>query len=122
MTAVAVIVLYELLLKGFNGGWPSIESVDSLQVACQNVFGGVLLVMLGLELLDTLKVYFAEHQIRMEVILIVAMIAIGRHIILFDYEHSSGLDLIGTAAIIIALAASYFLVKKVRSDSAPPDF
>jgi uncharacterized membrane protein (DUF373 family) len=50
------------------------------------------------------------------------MIAVGRHIISIDYEHSGGLELIGTATIILALAASYFLVKRARGyPSAPPE-
>jgi uncharacterized membrane protein (DUF373 family) len=110
--AIAVVVLYVLLFSGLRNGFPSVESVGSLQVALQNVFGGVLLVLLGLELIDTLKVYFAEHQIRTEVILIVAMMAVGRHVIQIDFEHTGGVELLGTAALIVALAVSYFLVKR----------
>ena len=55
----------------------------------QRGFGGVLVVLLGLELLDTLKAYFSEHHIRVEVIIVVAMIAVGRHIIQLDFEHGS---------------------------------
>ena len=78
-------------------------------------------MLLGLELIDTLKVYFAEHNIRTEVILIVAMIAVGRHIIQVDYHHTGGLELIGIATIMIALAVSYFLVKKSRFEAGPPE-
>jgi uncharacterized membrane protein (DUF373 family) len=120
--AIAVVVLYVQLFAGLRVGLvATLESAGGLQVALQNVFGGVLLVLLGLELIDTLKVYFAEHSIRTEVILIVAMIAVGRHIIQIDYEHTSGLELIGMATIMVALAASYFLVKKSRTDSVRPD-
>jgi uncharacterized membrane protein (DUF373 family) len=120
--AIAVVVLYVVLFAGLRAGLgATLESAGGLQVALQNVFGGVLLVLLGLELIDTLKVYFAEHTIRTEVILIVAMIAVGRHIIQIDYEHTGGLELIGMATIMIALAVSYFLVKKSRIDSGPPD-
>jgi uncharacterized membrane protein (DUF373 family) len=115
--AIAVAMLYVLLFTGLRDGLASVESVGNLQVALQNVFGGVLLVLLGLELIDTLKVYFAEHNIRTEVILIVAMIAVGRHIIQIDYEHAGGMELLGTAAIMIALAVSYFLVKRARGSS-----
>jgi uncharacterized membrane protein (DUF373 family) len=120
--AIAVVVLYVALFAGLRVGLAAtLESAGGLQVALQNVFGGVLLVLLGLELIDTLKVYFAEHSIRTEVILIVAMIAVGRHIIQIDYEHTSGLELIGMATIMVALAVSYFLVKKSRTDSVRPD-
>src|SRR4051812_50034789 len=120
--AIAVVVLYAGLFAGLRAGLSAtLESAGGLQVAVQNVFGGVLLVLLGLELIDTLKVYFAEHSIRTEVILIVAMIAVGRHIIQIDYEHTSGLELIGMATVMVALAVSYFLVKKSRIESGQPD-
>jgi uncharacterized membrane protein (DUF373 family) len=116
--AIAVVMLYVLLFTGLREGVTSIESVGTLQVALQNVFGGVLLVLLGLELIDTLKVYFAEHHIRTEVILIVAMIAVGRHIIQIDFHHTGGAELLGMAAVIVALAVSYYLVKRARYGSA----
>ena len=120
--AIAVVVLYLALFAALSTGLgPTLESAGGLQVALQNVFGGVLLVLLGLELIDTLKVYFAEHTIRTEVILIVAMIAVGRHIIQVDYHHTGGLELIGIATIMIALAVSYFLVKKSRFEAGPPE-
>jgi uncharacterized membrane protein (DUF373 family) len=116
--AIAVVVLYVLLFTGLRTGVSSVESVSGLQVALQNVFGGVLLVLLGLELIDTLKVYFAEHHIRTEVILIVAMIAVGRHIIQIDFHHTGGLELVGMGVVVISLAASYYLVKKSRTDTS----
>jgi uncharacterized membrane protein (DUF373 family) len=120
--AIAVAVLYVGLFAALRVGLAdTLESAGGLQVALQNVFGGVLLVLLGLELIDTLKVYFAEHTIRTEVILIVAMIAVGRHVIQIDYHHTGGLELIGIATIMIALAVSYFLVKKSRISSDAPD-
>jgi uncharacterized membrane protein (DUF373 family) len=120
--AIAVVVLYVALFVALRAGLAdTLASTGGLQVALQNVFGGVLLVLLGLELIDTLKVYFAEHSIRTEVILIVAMIAVGRHIIQLDYEHTSGLELIGMATIVVALAVSYFLVRKSRIGSDAPN-
>jgi len=82
-----------------------------VQVAIQKVFAGVLLLMLGLELLETLKTYFRQYHIRTEVILVVAIIAVGRHIIQFDFEHASGSVLAGMALLIVALAVSYYLVR-----------
>src|SRR5262245_17416230 len=113
--AAAVIVLYVLIFQGFKSSLVAVESLSGLQVALQNVFGGVLLVLLGLELIDTLKIYFVGHHIRTEVILVVAMIAVGRHIIQIDYEHTGGLELIGMAALTVALAVSYLLVKRDRT-------
>ena len=39
-------------------------------------------------------------------------IAVSRHIIQLDFEHTGGLELIGIGVLVIALAAGYFLVKR----------
>lgn len=116
--AVAVAILYVMF---FNGVWTQLSTIDSvsnLQRALQQVFAGVLLILLGLELIETLNAYSSNHGVRIEIILIVAMIALGRHIVQMDFEHLSGPVLIGVAGLMIALAASYFLIKSAHRDSA----
>jgi uncharacterized membrane protein (DUF373 family) len=71
-------------------------------------------VLLGLELIETLKTYFAEHYVQIEGILIVAMIAAGRHIVQIDFDHLGGPTLVGAAALIVALAVGYFLVESTH--------
>ena len=107
----ATYALYGLFITGIPRRFGSVESIDHIQEAIQHVFAGVLLLMLGLELLETLTTYFQHYQLRTEVILVVAMIAVGRHIIQFDFEHTSGSVLAGMAALMLALAASYYLVR-----------
>jgi uncharacterized membrane protein (DUF373 family) len=77
-----------------------------------NVFGVFLLVLIGIELLDTIKVYFKEHVIHVEVVLLVAIIAVARKVIVMDFEKYSGVEILGIAGITLALAAGYFLIKK----------
>ena len=64
--------------------------------------------------METLKTYFHEHRVRVEVILIVSIIAVGRHIIQVDYEHMSGSQLIGLGGLMLALTGGYFLVTKTH--------
>jgi uncharacterized membrane protein (DUF373 family) len=116
--AAAIVVLYVLFFSGVRTNLVTISSVSEMQVALQRAFAGVLLVMMGLELIETLKTYFAEHYVRIEVILIVAMIAVGRHIVQIDLEHMGGLGLVGIAALMLGLAVSYFLVKRTHGNSA----
>jgi uncharacterized membrane protein (DUF373 family) len=83
---------------------PSWLSADRLNSALQRVILVsvqifLLLVLLGLELLETVRTYFAEHRIRLEVIMIIAMIAVSRHIITIDFEHADGVWLTGVAEI-----------------------
>lgn len=94
----------------------SIDSVPELQPLVLRAFGGALLVLLGLELLESLKTFAVHHAIRLEMILIVATIAVGRHIILLDFEHASGQTLVGVSALLMSLTAGYWLVKKSKPE------
>jgi len=110
---LAVVVLGHLVYLGIGDGkLLSIDSTPEFQMRLQNAFGGALLVLLGLELLETVRTYFTEHRIRLEVIMIVAMIAVSRHIITIDFEHADGLWLAGIAALVVALGAAYYLIKR----------
>jgi uncharacterized membrane protein (DUF373 family) len=79
------------------------------------VFGFFLLVLIGVELLATLKVYIREGAVHMEVVLEVALIAVAQKIIVLDTGRSSGLLLLGLAALVLALAAAYRWVRGART-------
>src|SRR5262245_30094386 len=115
LVAIATVTLYGLFVEGVRNNVGEIGSAEDLHGVLQRAFGGVLIVLLGLELMDTLKTYFREHHIRVEVILVVAIIAVGRHIIKLDIEHVSASLLFGLSALTIALAAGYFLVRRSHS-------
>ncbi len=113
--AVATAHLFVLLLKRLPSSWAEVQTADDLHIVMQRAFGGVLIVVLGLELMETLKVYFKEHKVRVEVILVVSLIAVGRHIIQVDYAHMTGMQLVGLGALIVSLAAGYFLIARAHS-------
>ena len=80
-----------------------------------NVFGFFFLILIGLELLETIKTYFAEQQIHVEIVFLVAMIAVARKVIILELKSLPPVTLLGIASIILALALGYFLVKKAHS-------
>jgi uncharacterized membrane protein (DUF373 family) len=87
-----------------------------------DIFGFFLLILIGLELLETIRAYFTEHVIHVEVVIQVALIAIARKVIILDLKEVTSQTLIGIAAIIIALAVAYFLELRQKSKSIPkPD-
>jgi uncharacterized membrane protein (DUF373 family) len=75
------------------------------------LFGVFLMVLIGIELLDTIKAYFKENIIHVEVVMLVALIALARKIIVLDMEKYKD-SLWGIAALIIALSVGYYLIKK----------
>jgi uncharacterized membrane protein (DUF373 family) len=108
---ILVVVIY-VFVNNLAKVTSNIETIADVQQAALRAFSGVLLVLLGLELLDTVKVYFREHCVRVEVILLVGLIAMGRHVLEIDLHHIEPLILFGFSSLILALAASYFLVKR----------
>jgi uncharacterized membrane protein (DUF373 family) len=77
------------------------------------IFGLFMLVLIGIELLDTIaKTYMAESVDHAQIVMAVAIIAIARKVIILDVKDLSGLALVGIAAIILALSIGYYLIKK----------
>jgi uncharacterized membrane protein (DUF373 family) len=77
-----------------------------------HLLGMFLLVLIAVELLDTMKAYFRENAIHVEVVLLLAIIAIARKVILLEPSTAQGIEMIGIGIIIVGLAAGYFLIKR----------
>lgn len=69
-------------------------------------------ILIAIELIDTFNIYVKESHIKVQSILLIGLIAIGRKLLILDIGHADGLNNIGLAAIIIALSLGYYLVKK----------
>jgi len=81
-----------------------------------DIFGNFLLILIGVELLETLRIYLKEHALNVQVVLLVAMIAIARKVIILDSREIESLTLIGIGFVILSLAAGYYLVKKSQDE------
>jgi uncharacterized membrane protein (DUF373 family) len=73
------------------------------------IFGMFLLVLIGLELLESIRAYLDHKFIHVEVVMTVALIAIARKVIILDLAETTSATLFGIAAIVVALALAYFL-------------
>ena len=80
------------------------------------IFGFFFMVLIGLELIETIKVYLKDEVVHAEITLLVAILAITRKVVILKVETLPPLVLIGIAAIIIALSAGYFLLKKALNE------
>lgn len=69
-------------------------------------------ILIAIELIDTFNVYIEEHSIKVQSILLIGLIAVGRKLLVLDIGHSDGITNIGLASIIIALSVGYYLVKR----------
>lgn len=79
------------------------------------LFGLFLLVLIGIELLDTIvRTFLMEKTIHVEIVVSVGIIAMARKIIILDLKELPALTLIGMAATIFGLCAGYYLLRKSR--------
>jgi len=78
-----------------------------------NVFGLFLNVLIALELLENLGGYLRKNVIQVELVIVTAMIAIARKIIILDMEKMAALDLVGLGVSMFALAGSYWVIRQV---------
>jgi len=76
------------------------------------VFGFFMMVLIGLELLESLKSYLEEDRIHAEVVFLVAIVAISRKVIILDYKEITPEMLYGMSALIVALGLGFFLVRR----------
>jgi len=82
------------------------------------IFGMFLLVLIGIELLESIRMYLDHKLVHVEVVMTVAMIAIARKVIILDVKDLDGLKLIGIGLIIIALAGGYVYIKRCYRDGS----
>lgn len=103
-TIELAVILYRELMK------PPILllEIDNLL----EIFGFFMMILIGIELLETIRNYITEEYVHVEVVFLVAMIAVARKVIILDVKDLTPLTLLGIAAIIVALAAGYYGVKR----------
>jgi uncharacterized membrane protein (DUF373 family) len=116
LTFMMVLVL---LLSTIELGWIIAKDVVSPPLFLLDInelleiFGLFMLVIIGIELLETImKTYLSENINHVEVVIAVAMIAIARKVIILDVKNVSSLTFIGIGTIIFALSVGYYLIKR----------
>ena len=123
--ALLVMISVIVLLTTIDLGWMIIKDIAAPPVflievsQLLNLFAAFLLVLIGVELLDTVKVYLTEKTIHLELILAVGLVAMSRKVIILDPKTLDGLSLIGIAAVIAALGGVYFLVRRGQQKPEP---
>jgi uncharacterized membrane protein (DUF373 family) len=86
-----------------------------------SLFSDFLLVLIGVELVETVRSYIQDKTIHVEVILAVGLVAITRKIIVLEPAHLEPLAMVGIAAIIVSLAVSFYLVHQTLRDARDED-
>jgi uncharacterized membrane protein (DUF373 family) len=78
------------------------------------IFGLFLNILIALELLENITAYLKKHIVQVELVIVTALIAVARKIIIFDPKQYDKIDLISLAIASLALAASYWMIRKMN--------
>ena len=125
--ALLAMLAIVVLLATIDLGWIIVKDILTPPVLLLEVdellelFGAFLLVMIGIELLNTVKTYLTQKTIHVEVVLLVGIIAISRKVVILEPKTMDALTLIGIAAIIFALMFGYYFVKLAARKASRPD-
>ena len=75
-----------------------------------------LLVLIGLELIHSVKIYIEQREFHLEAVLAVALIAVARKIITLEAKELPEGTLFGIAAIVVALVLGYYAMRRSRRE------
>ena len=76
-----------------------------------SLFSFMLLVLIGVELVEAVQLFLSDAHVHVEFLILIALTAICRKILILDPTKASALTLIGIAALVVALAGAYFLIR-----------
>jgi uncharacterized membrane protein (DUF373 family) len=84
------------------------------------IFSFFLVILIGVELLETLKAYVKKDVIHVRLVLEVALIAMARKVIILEPNSVTALTLFGMAAIISALGVAFYFERKAHREQLDP--
>ena len=110
---LATVELGWILVKDVLTPPPFLLEIEELL----ELFGQFLLVLIGIELLHSMKVYVESREIHLEAVLAVAVIAVARKIVVVDPKELPEGALLGIAAVMLALTLGYYLVRRTHREN-----
>ncbi|NKB32582.1 MAG: hypothetical protein GKR91_05740 [Pseudomonadales bacterium] len=75
-------------------------------------FGAFLAVLIAIEIFMNISMYLTKNVIPVRLVIATALMAIARKVIIFDFEQLSPPYIYGTAAVILALGITYWLIAR----------
>lgn len=110
---VIMVALYRLLVQIFSGlVFGAMNPLD--HEVFQSVFGEIMTLLIALEFNHTLQ-YVATRQqtiIQTKVVLLIALLALARKVIILDLSKTNPWNLLGLASVTLALGLAFWLTRE----------
>ena len=124
ISILLIIAILDVFIQLYNG-----IIVGSLTEFIKSQFtqliGLFLTILIGVELLEAVKAFLKEEIVHVEIVVLVAIIAISRKVIVWEISSTNYMDLISMAIMLLALGATYWIIKicykkpKSKKDDMP---
>jgi uncharacterized membrane protein (DUF373 family) len=75
-------------------------------------FGAFLAVLIAIEIFVNIRMYLSTDVIPVRLVIATALMAIARKVIIFDFEKITPSYVYGTAAVVLALGVTYWLITR----------
>jgi uncharacterized membrane protein (DUF373 family) len=117
MAAVVLLTTIEL-------GWILVKDVLTPPVFLLEIgeilelFGMFLLVLIGIELMHSVKIFIKRREIHLEAMLVVALVAVARKVIVLEPKELAPEAVLGLAVLALALTIGYYLVRRSGREGA----
>ena len=127
--ALLVMMAAVVLLTTIELGWILAKDVLTPPVFLLEIgeilelFGMFLLVLIGIELMHSVKIFIKRREIHLEAMLVVALVAVARKVIVLEPKELAPEAVLGLAALALALTIGYYLVKRAGREGggrSPP--
>lgn len=123
LTISMIVISFQVLQLIFEMGSALWLRITDLGVAYDPNYTGnfatlFFSVLLSLEVMETIRMFYQNHEVKIRLIFIVSMIAISRKLLALSSTAGKGdiYDYLTTAGLILAFAIGYFLIRKVGNE------
>lgn len=80
------------------------------------IFGAIIGVLIGIGIFNNIVVYVKSESLQIKLVLTTALIAISRKVIILDYKTTPPEYIYAIAAIVLATALAYWVVRNSQAD------
>jgi len=77
-------------------------------------FGAFLAVLIAIEIFTNITLYIRNDVLPVELVVATALMAICRKVIIFDFKELSPMYILSTAAVVLALGITYWLISRKK--------
>jgi uncharacterized membrane protein (DUF373 family) len=99
-----VYVIYQKLIS------PSFTTFTIRDIV--STFGAFLAVLIAIEIFINITLYIRKDVIHIKLVVATALMAIARKVIIFDFKEITPLYVFATAAVVLALGITYWLIER----------